>query len=115
MAYSRWGGSRFYTFWISTDSTVGREQKFHIQEIGPSLTFTFTELHGDMQGCLDKTEAFYAKEREGSIRSNGDLKNPEYEDTTFPAEPLSKADRKELTLYMLRFLEDVKKDKELEW
>ncbi|MBC8298026.1 MAG: hypothetical protein H8E55_19810 [Pelagibacterales bacterium] len=115
MSYSRWGNSKFYTYWASADSNIGQKQQFHIQEVGPSLTFTFAKLYADLEGCLDKVEEFYSKERKASYLSNGDLVNPEYKDTILPPQPIKKEDREELALYMLKFIEDVKEDKDLKW
>lgn len=85
MSYSRWGGSRWYTFWAGQDSaTENRETAFFV--ICPIARFTAAELRADIEQCLNTT---CAEERE-----HGDPDIPD-------------DDREELRGYMLEFLTDV--------
>ncbi len=51
MSYSRWGGSRWYTFWAGRDdATENRESALF--EICSITTFTAAEIRADIQRCL---------------------------------------------------------------
>jgi len=85
MSYSRWGHSRWYTFWAcQRDETENRDTA--IFEICPVVSFTAFELRGDMDDCLK--EAKDAEERR------------------YPR-PVTDAELTELKAYMQEFLSDV--------
>lgn len=87
MAYSRWLGSRWYTFWAcQDDATENRDTA--IFEICTSLSFLAREIRADIEACLDRA---VATEREGSGCS------------------VSDEERTELKSYILEFLADVDK------
>ena len=51
MAYSRWGGSFWYTYWACQDeATENRDTALF--EISCVATFTAAELRADMESCL---------------------------------------------------------------
>lgn len=53
MAYSRWGGSMWHTYWACQDEkTENRETVLF--EICGIATFTAAELRADEDGCLEQ-------------------------------------------------------------
>ena len=67
MSYSRWIGSRWYTYWSASSSSEDKNsQVFRIEDILTPLEFTFKELSEDIEGCLAKVgvEFFDATEDE---------------------------------------------------
>ncbi len=85
MSYSRWGESRWYTFWAcQDDATENRDTA--IFEICAGVSFTATELRADIKTCVDLA---ITKER---TRSGSSVPDEE---------------RQELQGYMADFLADV--------
>lgn len=108
MSYSRWGGSRFYTFWRSTKSKVKDDQIFDIMfDMGRELTFTYRELSYNMDGCLNKCEELCSKPYTWHMRKDFFPPYEETEEVIEPPRPFEIGDREELKLYMLQFIEDV--------
>jgi hypothetical protein len=89
MSYSRWGNSRWYTFWSATDSDRREDQVF---DVDCSFQFKYSELKKDRQACLRKVRAEY-----------GELDKWELDEAYA-----------ELERYMLEFMKDVEDDDELE-
>ena len=120
MSYSRWGSSRFYTMWACTKETeTGKkaDQVFEIMELGNGITITYGEMIKDLDAVLEKVKEHYSQEHKASLLKeihDGDFSKAIYEETTVKAYPLTEADELELRSYMLRFMEDVKNDKEFE-
>lgn len=85
MSYSRWGASRWYTFWACQDSAT-EDRDTSIFEICAIASFTAAKLRADIDKCLDTA---CAKERKQSI--------------------ISDDDRKELRGYISEFLAEVDK------
>ena len=50
MSYSRWGASRWYTFWANQENENRDTALF---EICPVAEFTAAELRADIQQCID--------------------------------------------------------------
>lgn len=87
MAYSRWGGSRWYTFWFcQDDETENRETS--IFEVCCVASFTAAELRENITRCLDESVAI-EKDQFGTNQ------------------PLRDDDRDELRGYFAEFLADV--------
>ena len=85
MAYSRWGSSRWYTFWAHQDQdTENRDNA--IFNICPVARLAAWEIREDIEDCLTRV---------------ADLEEP-----TIPGD-VSNAEREELRGYMLEFLADV--------
>lgn len=59
MSYSRWSGSRWYTFWACQDGRETRDSALF--EICTVATFTAAELRDDIEACVSK-----AKEKEAA-------------------------------------------------
>ncbi len=56
MSYSRWGESRWYTFWAcQDDATENRDTA--IFEICADASFTAAELRADIKTCVDLAAA----------------------------------------------------------
>lgn len=87
MSYSRWGNSRWYTFWCVSDSKVRSEQEF---DVCGERTFTYEELIMDLKRCLDR---FKMNDGIGVAYS-----------------PPTKEELEELKGYMLEFISDVESD-----
>ena len=51
MAYSRWGGSRWYTYWAGQAATKTRDTALF--EICDVATFRADELRADIDKCLE--------------------------------------------------------------
>ncbi len=82
MSYSRWGASRWYTFWANQENENRDTALF---EACPVAEFTAAELRADIQQCID-----VAKQAEQT--RFGDVSSEECE---------------ELRGYMTEFLADV--------
>lgn len=108
MSYSRWGDSRFYTFWTG-NSKIRDEQIFDIMfSMGRELTFTFKELREDMNGCLDKCEEFLSKEYKWQMRKSILPPSDEFTEVIEPPQPFQGEERGELKSYMKEFVKDIK-------
>jgi len=84
MAYSRWGASRWYTYWACQDkATENRDTALF--EVNCLHYFSAAELRRDIDGCIDKAAAG----DEGGDVTDGD--------------------REELRQYVRMFLEEVDK------
>lgn len=90
MAYSRWLGSRWYTYWRVQSANIPNTRDNAIFEVCGVASFSAKELRDDMDGCIETAR------QEGSSTAIGDPTPEEME---------------ELRRYMLHFLQDV--DKEL--
>lgn len=88
MSYSRWGASRWYTFWACQDERTENRETARFM-VCPFASFTAAELRADIEGCLDRAMQAEAAEV----------------DEITP--PVTEADREELRGYMLAFLADV--------
>lgn len=93
MAYSRWGSSIWYTYWLASTETKKQKQCFIINGgFGqPSITFTYEELSSDIEKCLNKA----IKNESKMLAEKKKVTNEE---------------REELKEYMLRFIQDVNKN-----
>jgi len=101
MSYSRWGSSRWYTYWTvycrecnKCECNIRDHQSF---EIDCCLDFTYRELKDDIDACIEKVKMF---------KVDRDI-------FAFNYECISEADILELKSYMLRFIEDVEDSEEL--
>lgn len=87
MAYSRWGGSRWYTYWRCQDEAT-ENRKTSIFKICCIAEFTAEEIRNGIEGCLRISVKAEAKQ--------------------FPLQGVvTEAERDELRACMLRFLADV--------
>ncbi len=86
MSYSRWGASRWYTFWACQDGAT-EDRDTAIFECCPVPTFTAAELRANIEKCLDA--ACDEEERKDSVPD------------------ISDDDREELRGYMSEFLAEV--------
>jgi len=87
MSYSRWGSSRWYTFWAGQDiATENRDTA--IFRICCGAIFTAAELRADMESCLTRAVA-----QERNLMSG--------------EKPVSDEEREELRGYMTEFLADI--------
>jgi len=87
MSYSRWGASRWYTFWhVQQERTENRDTS--IFDICAVKSFTAKELRRNMDGCVKITEEIENKKCK-----------PKYK--------VVEKDLKELRRYMQSFLNDV--------
>jgi len=87
MSYSRWGSSRWYTYWhTQSEDTENRDTALFA--ICACTTFTAKQLRADMDGCLRITED----------KENYNCKD-DYQ--------VRDDDLDELRIYMGRFLENV--------
>lgn len=104
MSYSRWSNSRFYTYWHSTDSNKRSEQSFCICG---TISFTYQQLCDNIEECVEKAnyEECRPSPRDSELEATGEYQ-PELE--------LTQEEREELKGYMIRFIEAVKNDGELE-
>ena len=85
MSYSRWIGSRWYTYWAcQDDATENRDTA--IFEICAGVSFTAAELRADIKTCVDLAVT---------------------EERTRSGSCVSDEERQELQGYMLEFLADV--------
>ena len=85
MSYSRWSNSVFYTYYFASESLIRDEQLFDVCAI---KMFTYKELKDNLQGCLDGLKADQCVEA-------------------------TQKEMDELKGYMLEFIDDVEKDKEI--
>ena len=118
MSYSRWGTSRWYTFWSDSGKTNrANHQIFHICDLGPSLSFTYAQLKSDIDDCILQVKEHYEQEHTGQILSEWKkgTEDPPYADTTYGLNPATKAELQELKGYMMSFIEDVETDEEIVW
>ncbi len=100
MSYSRWGGSRWFTFWAGQDqSTENRDSAYF--EISMIAAFTAGELRADIEGCL--TDAA-TKEGKGCLPDDATERLRGY---LGKALKVSDAERDELRGYMKEFLADI--------
>lgn len=114
MSYSRWGHSRFYTFWRATDSNKREDQIFDIMfNFGRELTFTHKELKFDMEDCLNKCEEYCSNPNQWHMRKSIFPPSDETEEINDPPDPFEAGDREELKGYMIRFREAVDMDSSL--
>ena len=87
VSYSRWGGSRWYTFWAcQDDDTENRDSA--IFEICAVASFTAKELREDIERCIAR-----AVETELILFA-----------------PVDSAEKEELREYMQEFLRDVDRE-----
>lgn len=121
MAYSRFTGSHWYTYWeVMDDSeftfpTVKRKnsETFRIRNF-PAVSFTYAELVADIDACLLHVGNFYSKPQEGSmLKFNDETGYVEPELITYPADPATEEELQELKGYMQEFISDV--DSHYEW
>jgi len=87
MAYSRWGSSRWYTFWAGQDIATENRDTARFK-VGFVAAFTAAELQSDIEHCL----TIVMEKEESQFRSL-----------------VSDEEREELRGYMLKFLADVDK------
>jgi len=83
MIYSRWGPSRWYTFWANRDDETRDNALFEVCSI---VTFTAAELRDKREWCLRETK------RLAELQSGWPVKDEEFD---------------ELRGYMLNFVADV--------
>jgi len=88
VAYSRWGGSCWYTFWSTSRAGCKAEERF---SVNCAAEFTYAELVDSMDACIEK------------------LKTINNEEEAFPAihEGVTEQEIEELKEYMRMFIEDV--------
>ena len=112
MSFSRWSNSIWYTYWSSTESNKRDEQCFAICMVS---SFTYKELKEDIELCLNlachKEQLVYPWVEEGPFGGYVDeMAQPTFDESLRP----TPEEREELKGYMIRFIDSVEKDKELE-
>jgi len=88
MAYSRWGISRWYTMWQTSNANKKSKEIFLV--VGSPFSFTYGEIKNDIDDCVEKASAFE------------DQKAGKYSD-----KKVTDAEKQELKSYMREFLSDV--------
>lgn len=107
MSYSRWGSSRFYTFW-GGHNDVKEDQLFCIMlSLGKEIHFTYSELKLNIENCLDRTAELAAKAVEWKMRTQIIPPSEETTDEIDESDPFLDGDREELTEYMIEFINDM--------
>lgn len=114
MAYSRWGNSTWYTFWLYNNKKYilptkknKNEQIFEICDF-PSFYINYgsIKLKG-IEQTLNDVKEFYSKEHPGRIFDdfiNGELK---FKDTLYPPKNPTNDEIEELRGYLEKFIKDV--------
>lgn len=92
MSYSRWGRSRWYTYWCSVfkgdiDQKAKRQKKYQTFTICCVADFYYHELKSDMRKCVDQVLKVIPDATEDELI--------------------------ELKIYMWRFIQDVEKNETL--
>ncbi len=88
MAYSRWGGSIWYTFNCGSDATTKEEEVFEICLVAQ---FTYSQLKESLDYCLNKAV---------------ELENERYKE----GYQVTEEEKEELKGYMLQFLDDMEEE-----
>jgi len=116
MSYSRWGDSFWYTF---RGGGIGKknnmlDEVFVICDMTHNMEFTYLEIKGNVNGCLEKVKTQYATPHEGEEWTNitRDKKGKlhiEYGDAIYPGVDVT-PHLEELKGYMGQFTKDVEED-----
>ena len=120
MSYSRWGSpGRWYCFWSAkTESKKRDDQLFEICEIGRGHLFSYGEMKKDLDKVLQEVKDNYALQTTCSmfkeVPEGGTLVDATYEETVIEPAPVSNNELKELKTYMIRFIDDVEEDTDLD-
>ena len=115
MSYSRWTHSRWYTMWSAkTESKKRDNQIFEILDFGHGMMFTYKQLKDDLDSVLEEVVEHYDKPMPTKMLEDVVNGEPIFGKSEEKAQPTTEADMLELKAYMLRFIEDVEKDEELE-
>lgn len=116
MSYSRWGNSFWYTF---RGGNIGKKDNmlnevFIICDMAHDIEFTYLEIKGNIDGCLEKIKVQYAIPHEGEewtdvIRNEKGKLHVEYGDAIYPGVDVT-PHLEELKGYMKQFIKDVEED-----
>ena len=124
MSYSRWGNSRWYTFWSSIGSMdmefrfptkkLKDKQVFEICDI-PSFFITYDDITTkNIENILEEVKEFYSKSYEVNLLTSFDEnKNPIYTLQNTTVNIPTKEELTELKTYLINFKEDIDKIKKL--
>jgi hypothetical protein len=109
MSYSRWGSSRWYTYWTSAPEHDNKKQwqKFVICDFAKTFEFTYKELSLNIEKILDEVCDYHSKAHTVKMLKDWSLKSKDYEEVEIKPDPVSQAERDELKGYMLQFLKDM--------
>lgn len=112
MSYSRWGSSKWYTFWSASSGNSKEDQRFQIMiDLGRSISFTYKELKEDRGYCVitvidickNPKEYKYLK----NIIEGGEELEFEYEESGCEPDPATEEEIAELEVYMDQFIRDI--------
>ena len=118
MSYSRWGNSRWYTFWSSIGSMdmefrfptkkLKDKQVFEICDI-PSFFITYDDINTkNIENILEEVKEFYSKSYEVNLLTSFDEnKNPIYTLQNTTVNIPTKEELTELKTYLINFKEDI--------
>jgi hypothetical protein len=120
MAYSRWGNSVWYSFWVASDmkykfpiQSLKDEQLFEICDF-PSYYVSYGSLKlKGIDEVLKDIKAFYSQNHPGTIFDKFVDGKITYKETIFEAKNHSDEEIEELRNYLKEFIEDV--DKHFKW
>lgn len=111
MSYSRWGNSRWYTFWTASSGKTKDEQYLEVMiDHDRGSNFSYKQLKGNMDSCIDEVMKKCATESKWrAIKGvNEDESTPFiYEDLIDPPSPATQDESDELRKYMKYFIADV--------
>ena len=118
MSYSRWGNSRWYTFWSSIGSMdmefrfptkkLKDKQVFEICDI-PSFFIVYDDITTkNIENILEEVKEFYSKSYEVNLLTSFDEnKNPIYTLQNTTVNIPTKEELTELKTYLINFKEDI--------
>lgn len=120
MAYSRWGNSIWYTFWLATDrkyqfptQKLKNEEKFEICDF-PSFYVSYGSIKNKgIDNVLNDIKEYYSKEHSGRIFDKFIDGEIHFKDTIFEPKNPTDDEIQELRGYLEKFITDV--DEHYKW
>lgn len=121
MAYSRWGGSIWYCFWLASEKKYGfptkdlkDKQLFEICDF-PSYMVSYGTIKAKgIDGVVKEIEDFFSKTHNGQMfKGFSDDGEMTYGETTFEAKNPTTEELNELKGYLELFVKDV--DEHFKW